>query len=406
MSKIAIIGAGASGLVAAIVAAKNGAQVYVYEKNSKIGKKILATGNGRCNVTNENIELSNYHGLNPSFINPSINHFQTSKCKEFFKELGIEMTEGHRGRLYPKSQQSSSIVELLGYECTRLGVRFFLNQEVSKIEKINEKFVLHVEEKSLRVDKVLIATGGLAMPSLGSCDSGYAFAKSFGHTIVPTHASLVQLVCKEDLKSITGVKVQGDIEVFIDNEMKMTRSGDILFTNYGISGSAVLDVSRLVANALLFKRAVHVKIDLLPEYSKEQLKNLLKKRLIFSNSKSVELWLEGFINSKLARFITKAISVKNADDLDNKELAKLVYALKNMSLHVEDTKGYKTAEVTAGGVNTKEINPKTMQSKLEEGLYFSGEVVDIDGDCGGYNLHWAWASGYTAGKNMERKSGD
>jgi len=400
LSKIAIVGAGASGLVAAIVAAKRGAQVFVYEKNNKIGKKILATGNGRCNVTNQNIELSNYHGLNPSFINPCINHFQTSTCKEFFSELGVEMVEGQKGRLYPKSLQSSSIVDLLVYECTRLGVEFFLHHEVKKIEKIGAKFALHVEDKLLHVDKVLIATGGLAMPSLGSCDSGYEFAKSFGHTIVPTHATLVQLVCKEDLKSIGGVKVQGDIEVFIDNDMKITRSGDILFTNYGISGSAILDVSRVVANALLLKRAVHVKIDLLPEYSKEQLKNLLKKRLKFSNSKSVELWLEGFINSKLARHITKDIHVKNADDLNNKELTKLVYALKNMSLHVKDTKGYKTAEVTAGGVSTREIDSTTMESKLEKGLYFSGEVVDIDGDCGGYNLHWAWASGYNAGRNM------
>ena len=406
MFKVAIVGAGASGLVAAIVAARNGAQVFVYEKNNKIGKKILATGNGRCNVTNENIKLTNYHGLNPSFINPSINHFQTSTCKDFFRELGIEMVEGQKGRLYPKSLQSSSIVELLVYECTRLGVKFFLNREVKKIQKTDKEFIIYVEDESLHVKSVLIATGGLAMPSLGSCDSGYEFAKSFGHSVVPTHATLVQLICKEDLKSISGVKIQGDIEVFVDNEIKSIKSGDILFTNYGISGSAVLDVSRVVANALHFKRKVHVKIDLLPEYTKEQLKNLLKKRLKFSNSKSVELWLEGFINSKLARFIAKSLYVKNADDLNNKELTKLVYTLKNMNLYVEETKGYKTAEVTAGGINTKEIDATTMESKLEQGLYFSGEVIDIDGDCGGYNLHWAWASGYTAGKNMMRKNND
>lgn len=406
MSKIAIIGAGASGLVAAIVAAREGAQVCIYEKNNKIGKKILATGNGRCNVTNQHIELSNYHGQNPSFINPSMNRFKTSTCKEFFAELGVEMVEGQRGRLYPKSLQSSSIVELLGYECTRLGVEIFLNHEVKKVEKKDNGFSLHVEDKSLHVKSVLIATGGLAMPTLGSCDSGYEFAKSFGHTLIPTHATLVQLVCKEDLKSISGVKVVGDIEVYIDNEQKSTRSGDILFTNYGISGSAVLDVSRVISHAILHKRGVHVKLDLLPEYSKEQLKNLLKKRLEFSNSKSVAFWLEGFINSKLASYVAQGLHVKNADDLNNKELTKLVYNLKNMSLHVEDTKGYKSAEVTAGGVNTKEIDAKTMQSKLQDRLYFSGEVVDIDGDCGGYNLHWAWASGYTAGLNIIRKNID
>lgn len=406
MFKIAIIGAGASGLIAAIVAARQGAQVCIYEKNNKIGKKILATGNGRCNVTNQHIELSNYHGQNPSFINPSINRFQTSTCKEFFSQLGVEMAEGQRGRLYPKSLQSASISELLAYECNRLGVEINLNAEVRMIEKTTNAFCLRLEDKSLHVKRVLIATGGLAMPILGSCDSGYEFAKALGHTLIPTHPTLVQLECKEDLKSISGVKVVGDIEVYIDNELKSTRSGDILFTNYGISGSAVLDVSRVISHAILHKRGVHVKLDLLPEYSKEQLKNLLKKRLEFSNSKSVAFWLEGFINSKLANHISKGLAVKSADDLSNKELTTLVYKLKNMSLHVEDTKGYKSAEVTAGGVNTKEIDAKTMQSKIQKGLYFSGEVVDIDGDCGGYNLHWAWASGYTAGLNIIRKNID
>lgn len=401
-NKIAIIGAGASGLVAAIVAARRGAKVSVYEKNNKIGKKILATGNGRCNVTNESIKLTNYHGSNPSFVNPSLNNFNSSTCKDFFSELGVELTEGQKGRLYPKSLQSSSIVELLVYECKRLGVEFFLEHEVKNITKKGDSFSLHVNDKTLHVNKVLVATGGLAMPTLGSCDSGYSFAKSFGHSIVPTHPSLVQLVCKEDLKTISGVKVDGTIEVYEDRENITQASGDILFTNYGISGSAVLDISRVVSHSLYYNRALHVKIDLLPEYSKEQLKNLLKKRQKHSNGKSVALWLDGFINSKLARFIEKYLHVKNADDLNNKELTKLVYALKNLTLHVTDTKGFKTAEVTAGGISTDEIYSQTMESRLVKGLFFSGEVVDIDADCGGYNLHWAWASGYCAGKEITK----
>jgi len=400
LNQIAIIGAGASGLVAAIVTARKGCKVSVYEKNNKIGKKILATGNGRCNVTNRRIELANYHGLNPSFVNPSLNRFNSSTCKAFFEELGIELSEGQKGRLYPRSLQSSSIVELLVYECKRLGVEFFLESQVSNIDKKGQKFSLHVNDKSFQADKVLVATGGLAMPTLGSSDSGYRFAQSFGHSIVPTHASLAQLVCKEDLKSISGVKVEGSIEVFEDGNNKAMANGDILFTNYGISGSAVLDISRVACHALLLKRPLHVKIDLMPTYSKEQLKNLLKKRLEYSNGKSIALWLDGFINSKLAKFIEKSLHVKNADDLNNKELGKLVYALKNLTLHVNDTKGFKSAEVTAGGINTNEINAGTMESKLQKGLYFTGEVVDIDGDCGGYNLHWAWSSGYSAAHSL------
>ena len=397
---IAIIGAGASGLVAAIVVARKGAKVCVYEKNKKIGKKILATGNGRCNVSNQSIKLSNYHGLNPSFVNPSLNRFSTSTCKAFFSEIGVELVEGQKGRLYPRSLQSSSVVELLVYECKRLGVEFFLEHEVSHIEKALEGFCLHVEGKSLHVKRVLVATGGLAMPSLGSCDSGYEFAKSFGHTVAETYPTLVQLVCKEDLKSISGVKLEGHIEVYEDGQSKAQASGDILFTNYGISGSAVLDVSRVASHALFYKRVLHVKIDLLPEYSKEQLKNLLKKRLKYSNGKSAALWLDGFINPKLAQFIAKSLHVKSADELNSKELSKLTHALKNLTLHVSDTRGFKTAEVTAGGVRTDEINSQTMESKLQSGLFFSGEVVDIDADCGGYNLHWAWASGMSAGKSL------
>ena len=397
---IAIIGAGASGLVAAIVAARRGVKVRVYEKNNKIGKKILATGNGRCNVTNQNIELFHYHGTNPSFANPSLNRFNTSTCKAFFSELGVELAQGQKGRLYPRSLQSSSIVELLAYECKRLGAEFFLNTFVEKITKNSNDFSLHVEGKTLHTKKVLIATGGLAMPTLGSCDSGYEFAKSFGHKIVPTHPSLVQLVCREDLKPISGVKVEGSIEVYEDGQIKTNASGDILFTNYGISGSAVLDISRVASSSLLYNRALHVKIDLLPDYSKEQLKNLLQKRLKHSNGKSVAQWLDGFINSKLSLFVEKSLHVKSADNLNNKELTKLVYALKNLTLHVSDTKGFKTAEVTAGGVSTGDINSSTMESKLQSGLFFSGEVIDIDADCGGYNLHWAWASGMSAGNSI------
>ncbi|WP_245600611.1 NAD(P)/FAD-dependent oxidoreductase [Sulfurospirillum arcachonense] len=397
---IAVIGAGASGLVGAIAAARKGAKVCIYEKNSKIGRKILATGNGRCNITNQNIELSNFHGQQPFFVNSSIKRFNTFTCKDFFTELGIEMVEGQKGRLYPKSLQSSSVVELLVYECKRLGVTFYLDSEVTNITKKGEGFCLHVNEKSLHVNKVLVATGGLAMPSLGSCDSGYTFAKNFGHDIVPTHASLVQLVCKEDLKAIGGVKVEGMIEVLENGQSISSASGDILFTNYGISGSAVLDISRVAGHALLHNRALHVKIDLLPEYSKEQLKNLLKKRQKNSHGKSVALWLDGFINSKLASFIAKELPKKSADELNIKDITKLVYALKNFQLKVTDTKGYKTAEVTAGGVSVDQINAQTLESKLQRGLYFSGEVLDIDADCGGYNLHWAWASGYCAGNEI------
>ncbi len=394
---IAIIGAGASGLVAAIVSARAGAKVKIFEKNSKIGKKILATGNGRCNVTNKSVKISNYHGLNPKFVNIAIDRFNTQVCRKFFSEIGVELTEGQNGRFYPASLQSSSVVKLLTYECERQNVEILLNQEVQSITKEGEKFALHVEGKKEYADSVLIATGGLAMPTLGASESGYEFAKSFGHTIIQTFASLVQLETKENFKSISGVKLQADVEIVQNREKIVFASGDVLFTSYGISGSAILDISRRVNKILQNSDEVIVNMDLMRQYSKEQLKNILLKRLKNSNAKSVALWLDGFVNSKLALFLSKDLRVKNADDLNTKDIVNLVYKLKNFKITAIGSRGFKSAEVTAGGVNTDEINPKTFESKLQKNLYFSGEVLDIDADCGGYNLHWAWASGYSAG---------
>jgi predicted Rossmann fold flavoprotein len=399
---IAIIGAGASGLVAAIVAARLGAKVCIFEKNTKVGKKILATGNGRCNITNEHIGVENFHGQNPSFVKACLKEFNTFTCKNFFEELGILVKEGQKGRLYPYSGHSSSVVELLVYECERLGVEIFLESEVLGIEKKADNFALILENKVVHVKKVLVATGGLAMPSLGSSQSGYMFAKAFQHTIIPTHPSLVQLVCEENLKPISGVKCEGEVSLLVDNELCAKSYGDILFTDYGVSGSAILDISREASSSLMFQRAVMLKLDVISEFSKEQLKTLLHKRLRFAHAKSLSMWLDGFMNPKLARFVERELKLSFAKDLSQKEISKLIYMLKNFTLHVKDTKGFKTAEVTAGGVDVNEINPTTLESKLVKNLFFSGEVIDIDGDCGGYNLHWAWASGYMAGKALAR----
>ncbi len=397
---VAIIGAGASGLVAAIVAAKNGAKVKIFEKNSKIGKKILATGNGRCNISNLFIQTSNYHGLNPRFVNVALDRFNPKICKEFFDKIGIEFTEGQKGRLYPRSLHASSVVRLLEYECERENVDILLNHNVLDITKEGEKFALHVEQKKYYFDSVLIATGGLAMPTLGACGDGYTFAKKFGHTIVSTFASLVQLETKENFKNISGVKCQGYIKVVYSGDESNQADGDILFTNYGISGSAVLDISRIVTKILQNSDEVVLYIDLMSEFSKEQLKNILLKRAKNSHSKSVGLWLDGFINPKLAQFLSKDLRVKNADELNTKDIVNLVYRLKNFKVTAINSRGFKSAEVTAGGVRTDEVDPKTFESKLQKGLYFSGEVLDIDADCGGYNLHWAWASGYSVGMSI------
>lgn len=409
MKKIAIIGAGASGLIASIISSKanSNIKIVVYEKNEKIGKKILATGNGRCNITNREINLSNFHGVNPQFAKSALTQFDFKKTQEFFSSIGIEMSEGEKGRQYPMSLQSSSVVDLLVYEAKRLGVEFKLNSRVENIEKREDKFLIKTQSSSDLFSKVLIATGGLATPSLGSSESGYEFAKNYNHHIIKTYPSLVQLISNAPyLNKISGVKFSGFVRVLIDKKEVNSAFGDVLFTNYGLSGSAILDISRGVSLALQTNKNIEIILDLLPQFSKDELLILLQKRVKFANDKNLSFWLEGLINKKLTELILKNANlrseVKFAKDLNRKDLLKIVYAMKNMRLNIIDTKGFKSAEVSAGGVDVSQINPQTMQSKLQKGLFFSGEVIDIDGDCGGYNLQWAWSSGFIAGREMSK----
>ncbi len=396
--KVAIIGGGASGLVAAICAARQGISVELFEKSAKVGRKILATGNGRCNISNEHILVENYHGKNLFFIKEILKRFSTQDAKKFFSGIGLEIVEGTNGRLYPMSLQSSSVVELLLYECKRLGVSINLSCEVIKIIKENSLFRVFTESLSKTYDNVIIATGSLAMPSLGSSESGYKFARAFGLEIEKPFASLVQLVCSDKfVLDASGVKIDAYIEVFVDREVKNSARGDLLFTNYGLSGSAILDISRSVSEAIVKKCEVLLKIDLMPNLSLNELKSLLQKR---AKNLPLELWLSGIINKKLIKLIANVSKVSLKNQIDTKVIHKLSFAIKNLTVKVENTKGTKSCEVMAGGVSTKDINSKTMQSKQVEGLFFCGEVLDVDGDCGGYNLHFAWASGYLAGKSL------
>ena len=404
MSRVAIIGAGASGLVCAIEAARKGLHVTLFEKNGKVGRKILATGNGKCNISNEKISLERYHGASVGFAKEALRRFDTFTCKAFFRSLGLEMREGEEGRLYPMSHQASSVVDMLLHEVRSLHVSIVLESEVSKIEKKGAEFILHVNAQTYVFDACVIATGSVAMPTLGSSGSGYAFAKSLGHSVIEPYPSLVQFVCDEPhLKEVSGVKMDANVELYIANQKCQSVQGDLLFTAYGLSGSAILDLSRKASHALVHDESVHVVLDLLPMLSREALTSLLQKRLSVAKDKSLSLWLEGMIPKKLAHFIienTKIAHLKEASALGVKEIKKIVFALKALRLHVKATKGFESAEVCAGGVDVRELEAKNLMSKTIANLYFCGEVLDIDGDCGGFNLHFAWASGYLVGQSL------
>jgi predicted Rossmann fold flavoprotein len=393
--RIAIIGAGAAGLFSSILLSAKGFNITLFEKNNKVGKKLLATGNGRCNVTNQNISLSNfYSNSNIQLIKNNISNFSYSYCKEFFNKMGIEFKVAPSGRAYPLSLTSSTIVDILEYEALKSGVVIELNSEISSLKFTNNKFILN---DILCFDKVIIATGSMAMPKLGGNESGYQFAKTFNHKIIQPVASLVQLVSSnKHLDVASGVKIDAVIDGL---------RGDFLFTKYGVSGSLILAISRKVSKQLQTQKTVKIIVDTMPDFSHEELLILLQNRRENLKEKEISLWLDGIMNKKLAKFILLNANipshVKYAKFLSKNDILNIVKTIKNLEFDIIDTKGFESCEVCAGGIDIREINFENMESKYQKGLYFIGEVLDIDGDCGGYNLHWAWSSANTVALNME-----
>jgi len=387
--QVAIIGAGASGLATAVFLSEYNINVTIFEKNNKIGKKLLATGNGKCNVTNKNISIENFHTTYHSKkeLKKLLNIFDFEKCKKFFSNLGVEFLYRENGRAYPMSSSSSSIVDALIFKNEQVGTKILLNTPIESIQEQNEKFLINNEKI---FDILILATGSIAMPKLGGSDSGYDLAKRFKHTIIPPQPSLVQLVSNnKNLDMISGVKLTGTVK---------NHTGDILFTKYGISGSAILDISREIAIELQTKKEIQLSIDIAPELSKEKLKSMLQQRVKSQGEKKVSLWLDGIFHKKLSQYLIQSIKlpshIQKGKQLGTKEINKLVHSIKSLSFTIIDTKGFDNCEVCSGGVDLNEINLYTMESKKQKNLYITGEVLDIDGDCGGYNLHFAWASAY------------
>ncbi len=398
-----VVGAGAAGLVSAITTARTGHTVLLLEQNNKIGKKILVSGNGKCNIDNKYISTNRFHGQNPHFIQEVLEGQGFDIVKKFFTSIGLELIEGKEGKMFPMSLQASSVVELLEYEAKRAGVEIICDCAVTSFSKEDDTFIVETSQGNKRCKKLLLASGSPAAPQLGGSNSGYAFATKMGHSLIPRHPSLVQLCSDETwVNACAGVKVAGVAQLYANGDYITEKKGDLLFTNYGISGLAVLDLSREVSTRLANYDYCELNLDLMPELSKEKLTNLLLGRIDEGSEKPIEIWLHGVINKKLISIILEQskCKAKQENDLNRKEVSKLVYTIKNLKLSINDTKGFKGAEVATGGVNTTEINPQTMESKLVPNLYFAGEILDVDGDRGGFNFHFAWVSGIRAGDNF------
>ena len=402
--KVIIVGGGASGMIAAIAASRKGANVVILERNPRVGKKILVTGNGRCNFTNIYLDAKNYHGNNSKFVYSAISKFSVEDTINFFEKLGIAHVVEDGGKVFPMSFQASSILDVLRFELEDLGVKVVCDAFVREIKKKKDEFIITLEDgRNYRGDRVILSTGGKAMPSTGSDGNGYELSKQLGHSITAVFPGLVQIKLEENfLKQIDGVKIVGTARLLHKGKVLKEDKGDILFANYGISGPPILQLSRNGMELLNKGEVPVLSVSIINDLSREEVSEYLKKRFSFMTNKTVETGMIGLVNKRLIPVLLKESGIndmrKNVANLNSKEIESLANILTDWRFKITGSKSWSSAQVTAGGVDTREIESNTLESKLVKGLFFAGELIDIDGDCGGFNLQWAWSSGYIAGE--------
>lgn len=401
MITVAVVGGGASGMMAAITASQNGAKVVLIEHRDRLGKKILSTGNGRCNFTNIRQEPVCYHSDNPEFPWKVIEQFDAQSVISFFLQLGV-YSKNRNGYIYPNSDQASAVLDALRMEVDRLGISVLTGVECREIHPGRKGFCILTDREKIRADRVIICTGSKAAPTTGSDGSGYSLAKKLGHRIIPVLPALVQLRCGETFfKSIAGVRADGAVTIWSDGQCVASERGEIQLTNYGISGIPVFQVSRYASELLYEKRDVKAVLDFMPDFTDKQMTDFLRTRALTRPDKSAEQFLIGLFHKKLSDLWVKLSGIprdKMAGEICDAEMERISALIKRFSVSVTGTNSFDQAQVCRGGVDTAEINPKTLESKYVPGVYFAGELLDVDGMCGGYNLSFAWASGYIAGR--------
>jgi predicted Rossmann fold flavoprotein len=404
MKQIIVIGGGASGMMAAIAAAREGAAVTILEHRDRVGKKILSTGNGRCNFTNTIQTPDCYHSEDPEFPWKVIRQFDMQDTVSFFRELGV-CARDRNGYLYPGSEQASAVLDVLRMELNRLDVRVVTGADCMQICP-GRKIKVLTNSGRYTADAVILACGSRAASATGSDGSGYTLAKQMGHRIIPVLPALVQLRCREPwYKSVAGVRVQGKVSLDVEDSCTAADQGEIQLTNYGISGIPVFQVSRYASKALYENKKVTAVLNFMPDYSEKEFFHFLKERARLRPEKTVEEFLIGLFHKKLCELWIQLGGLdrrKKSGQLSPKELSHLAGLIQNLCTTVTQTNSFEQAQVCCGGVDTREIDPDTMESRLVSGVYFAGELVDVDGRCGGYNLQWAWSSGMLAGRSAAR----
>ena len=395
--KVGIIGGGASGMAAALAAAENtSTQVVLMERQARVGRKLSATGNGRCNLTNLHAMEGGYHGEDPEFRTPAMEQYSVEETLRWFHDLGLYTVAEDSGRVYPYSDQANSVVDVLRFGLEKPNITLKTGFEVEKVRKSENGFLITAQGETVQVDRLIVACGGLAGTKLGGGMFGYRFLRGFGHHSTRLRPTLVQI--KTDwpgISALKGVRANCRATVLKDGAVFAESLGEIQFTEMGLSGPVMFEISRDVCQE---KGSWTCRLDFLPDLEQETLEQELLRRKN-TGLPAGEL-LTGILHNRLGKVI-----VKNGDITENQpisalsdpEIRELAWLCKHFEVSLTEPLGMDSAQVTAGGILTEEFDPETMESRLVPGLYACGEVLDIDGDCGGYNLQWAWSSGRLAG---------
>lgn len=406
--EVLVVGAGASGMMAAITAARGGRRVLVLEKKNRPGKKLLATGNGRCNYTNQRQAPECYRSTCPGRAWEIVGSFDGERTVAWFREIGV-LPGNRQGYLYPASYQAAAVLCSLEREMDRLGIEIHNEESVERIERKRnfkgeweEGFVAVTSHGKYLAGKVIVSTGGMASPVHGSTGDGYRLVKPFSLEMVPIFPALCSLVTEKSVaKRWAGNRVQGKVVLVADGEVLAEDRGEIQLVSQGISGIPVFQVSRYAAMALAEKRRVVLYLDSMTDWDREEVLAELRRRIRRDGTQSVGDLLEGMLPDKFSGVLARESGLElsaMAGKISSESLEKLVENIKNFPVEILGVSGFEKAQTTAGGISLEEIDPPTMEVKKVPGLYLTGELLDVDGICGGYNLQWAWTTGYLAGK--------
>ncbi len=400
--QVAVIGGGAAGMMAAIQTAGAGAAVTIYEKNDRVGKKILSTGNGRCNFSNEAMGKEFYHGSGKALADEILSAFDVARTKDFFSSLGMRI-KARDGYLYPASDQASTVLDLLRYELDRRHVTVHTEEAVRSLsfDEGRKQFLIGRRGKEAFYDAVILCCGGKAAPNTGSDGSGFRLAERFGHRIVRPVPALAALVCKEPFyKQVAGVRCDAELTLQVAGKEAARERGELQLTDYGLSGIPAFQLCRTAAYALLDKKPVMAQVSFLPDFDKASCDSFFRERISSHGEDGMDMFLTGIVNKKINRLLLKLAGIRETErvkDVSPAAFARLKGLYLGLETTVMGTNDFDRAQVCAGGVDCSEVTEYLM-SKKRPGLYFAGEILDIDGLCGGYNLQWAWSSGAVAGR--------